>query len=135
MLTTRAPLLVTAAVIMRADTILIARRLTAGYGSGGWEFPGGKVMPGESPEAALQREILEELAVSIAILAPFMDYMYSYPRRTVRLVSFKARIISGTPVAIEHAELAWVLPRELPGYPFLPADVPIVTRLTTTHTW
>ena len=123
------PLLVSAAVIVQGDSVLIAHRSSSDHGSGGWEFPGGKVEPGESPPQCLCREITEELGISISIICPFMDYTFQYPNRCIHLFSFKALIIHGVPVPAEHDEIAWVLPADLHTYQFLPADMPIVNRL------
>lgn len=120
---------VTAAIIQRGGRILIARRLTAAHGAGGWEFPGGKVEPGETCKACLAREIEEELGLSIKVGGLFAEVVHEYHNRTIRLVAYKAEIAGGKLVVSDHEEIAWVKPGELENYEFLPADVPIVKRL------
>jgi 8-oxo-dGTP diphosphatase len=123
------PVSVTAAVIEDKGCILIARRTSSSHGPGGWEFPGGKIEPGETAEECLIREIYEELKIRIHILGPFLDYVHEYPGKSIRLISFKAQITDGIPVPADHEELAWVAPDQLPGYTFLAADLPIVEAI------
>jgi 8-oxo-dGTP diphosphatase len=120
------PVPVTAAIIIQNGCVLIAHRITSAHGSGGWEFPGGKIEPQETPEECLVREIHEELGVSIVIREPFLDYVYAYPGKAIRLISFVADIIEGIPVPSDHEEITWVSPCHLADYDFLPADMPIV---------
>ncbi len=121
--------IVTAAIIQRGGRMLIARRLTAAHGAGGWEFPGGKVEPGETREACLAREIEEELGLSIKVGGLFAEVVHEYPNRTIRLVAYEAEIVGGKLVVSDHEEIAWVRPAELENFEFLPADVPIVRKL------
>lgn len=127
------PVPVTAAIIIHNGRVLIARRLTSAHGSGGWEFPGGKIEPQETPEECLAREIHEELGVRIAIREPFLDYVFEYPGKTIRLISFRADIIEGIPVPSDHEEITWVSPGQLADYDFLPADLPIVKAVQNLH--
>jgi len=94
-----------------------------------WEFPGGKIEPGEEPEAALRREILEELSCAIEVGGPVEDTTYDYPELTVRLRTYHARITSGDPVAIEHGRLTWCDVKDLDSLDWAPADLPAVQRL------
>jgi 8-oxo-dGTP diphosphatase len=93
-----------------------------------WEFPGGKLEPDELPEAALKREILEELGVEIEIGSALQASEYSYDGiRTIRLIPFLASIIDGNePKAHEHSEIRWVPNSELMQLDWAAADVPIV---------
>jgi len=96
--------------------------------AGLWEFPGGKVEPGESETAALVRECEEELGVHIAVGDRIGDDIPLGHRHTV-LKIFAARLVDGEPSALEHAELRWLARDDLDDVPWLPADAPIVTAL------
>lgn len=91
-----------------------------------WEFPGGKVEPGESPEAALIRELREELAVEVEILRPLSAVDWDYGRGPIRLIPFVCRIKNGEPKALDHAELRWVDPSSLHELHWAAADGPIL---------
>lgn len=97
-----------------------------------WEFPGGKVEAGEDTAAAVVREIKEELHLDIEVLEPWDPVEHTYPAFRIRLVPFVARIAGGRLRLEEHADARWVAVRELGGYDWAPADVPIVERLMTT---
>jgi 8-oxo-dGTP diphosphatase len=120
---------VTAAIWIEAGRVLIARRRPGSSQAGLWEFPGGKVRPGETPEACLAREIEEELGVEVNVEGFFAESVHAYAERTIRLRAYRVRSTGGTPVALDHAELRWVSPRELGRYAFCPADLPFVQRL------
>ncbi|WLR51878.1 (deoxy)nucleoside triphosphate pyrophosphohydrolase [Bacillus tianshenii] len=94
-----------------------------------WEFPGGKIENGESPQEALRREIAEELNCQIDVFEQVEDTTHQYPKVIVRLITFKARITKGTPEAREHAELKWVKRDQLKELEWAEADVPAVERL------
>ena len=94
-----------------------------------WEFVGGKVEPGESREAALIRECREELAVTISVGDVFMEVLHEYPDLTVNLVLFHATIAEGEPQKLEHNDIRWVHPKEIPNYDFCPADEEILKRI------
>ena len=95
-----------------------------------WEFPGGKIEENESPEQALVREIAEEFSCDIAVGEKVEDTTYEYEKVIVRLETYKARIISGQPVALEHADTKWVAPQNLLAMNFAPADIPAVEKLS-----
>lgn len=95
-----------------------------------WEFVGGKVEPGETPEEALIRECREELAITVSVGSVFTEVVHEYPDITVRLTLFNAAIASGTPELLEHNDLRWITPAEIPDYPFCPADRAILDLLT-----
>jgi 8-oxo-dGTP diphosphatase len=120
---------VTAAIWIEAGRVLIARRRPGVSQAGLWEFPGGKVRPGETPEACLAREIEEELGVKVNVEGFFAESVHAYAERTIRLRAYRVRSAGGRPVALDHAELRWVSPRELGRYAFCPADLPFVQRL------
>lgn len=108
--------------------ILCAQRATGSL-AGLWEFPGGKIEPGESPAESLQREIQEELGCLIAVGDLVADVTHPYPHLTIRLLTYHARLLGGTPTATEHAQLAWVPVAELRRLEWAPADIPTVDRL------
>lgn len=94
-----------------------------------WEFVGGKVEPGETKEQALIRECQEELAVTLSIDDVFMDVRHEYPDLTVHLTLFNARIAQGIPQKLEHNDIKWITPKEIPDYHFCPADEEILKRI------
>ena len=98
-----------------------------------WEFPGGKVDPGESPESALVRELLEELAVRVEVGSPLSPVIWNYGERTIRLLPFRCRIISGELRAVEHEQLLWCLPENFNDLIWAAADVPILREIAAIH--
>ncbi|WP_186672824.1 (deoxy)nucleoside triphosphate pyrophosphohydrolase [Sporosarcina sp. BP05] len=97
-----------------------------------WEFPGGKIEEGETKEEALKREIQEELGCTIEVFAQVEDAIYEYEKVIVRLETFMAKVISGTPEATEHAELKWVSRKKLKGLEWAPADISAIEKLLST---
>lgn len=124
-------LVVAVALIDVDGRVLIAQRPPDKALAGLWEFPGGKVEPGERPEAALIRELREELAIDVdeACLAPFVFASHAYETFHLLMPLYLCRRWSGTVVAREHAALAWVRPARLADYPMPPADAPLVAWL------
>lgn len=125
-------LLVVACALVDADRrVLIAQRPQGKSLAGLWEFPGGKVEPGETPEAALIRELEEELGVSTrtACLAPLTFASHSYDNFHLLMPLYVCRKWQGTPVTKEHAALKWVRPTALRDYPMPPADEPLIAAL------
>lgn len=94
-----------------------------------WEFVGGKVEPGETKEAALIRECREELAVTLSVGGVFMDVVHEYPDLTVHLTLFNATVAEGKPQKLEHNDIKWITPTEIPEYDFCPADVEILKKI------
>ena len=94
-----------------------------------WEFVGGKIEPGETEEQALIRECREELAVTLSVGDIFMDVVHEYPDITVHLTLFHAAIAEGTPQKIEHNDIQWITPAQIPNYDFCPADTQILQRI------
>lgn len=118
---------VAAAVIRGADgRVLIARRPEHKHQGGLWEFPGGKVEAGEAVEAALARELHEELGIDIAASRPLIQVRHDYPDLAVLLDVHEVSAFTGEPHGREGQPLAWVAPRELPHYEFPEANRPIV---------
>ena len=122
---------VVAALICRDGKILICQRPAHKARGLLWEFVGGKVEPGESKEVALMRECREELAIVVDVGDLFCEVTHEYPDITVRLSLFFARIVEGVPQLLEHHDLRWVFPSEMPGYDFCPADLGIVARIAS----
>ena len=112
-----------------AGEVLCARRAPGAAQGGLWEFPGGKIEPGERPEEALRREIREELGCDIAVGEPVAEATHRYPEIVVRLTTFRARLVAGRPASREHAELRWVPASDLDRLDWAPADLPTVARL------
>jgi len=125
-------LLVAAVALVDADgRVLLARRPEGKPLAGLWEFPGGKVKPGETPEDALIRELKEELDidVSAACLGPFTFASHTYEKFHLLMPLYLCRRWSGTVRPMEGQSLAWVRPQKLAEYPMPPADVPLVAML------
>ncbi len=124
--------LVAAVALVDPDgRVLLARRPEGKAMAGLWEFPGGKIEPGETPEVALMRELEEELGIGTwaSCLAPLSFASHAYPDFHLLMPLFVCRKWSGTPRAREHAALKWVRPRELSAYPMPPADRPLLPAL------
>ena len=124
--------LVVAVALIDADgRVLLARRPEGKAMAGLWEFPGGKVADGETPEAALVRELREELALDIAesCLAPLAFASHDYGAFHLLMPLFVCRVWEGMPRAREGQALKWVRPLDMAGLPMPPADAPLVALL------
>lgn len=124
--------LVVAVALIDADSrVLIAQRPAGKHLEGLWEFPGGKVEPNERPEAALVRELQEELGIDVSenCLSPFVFTSHAYDSFHLLMPLYLCRRWSGVVERREHAALAWVRPNRLSDYPMPPADAPLVAWL------
>ena len=120
---------VVAALIWDKDQFMICQRPAHKARGLLWECVGGKVEAGETKEAALIRECQEELAVTLSVGDVFMEVVHEYPDITVRLTLFNATIAEGVPQKLEHNDIRWITPAEIPQYDFCPADVEILDKI------
>lgn len=111
--------------------VLLASRPKGKHLEGMWEFPGGKIEPSETPEAALVRELKEELAINVeeSCLAPFTFVTHHYEEKSILLLLYLCRKWEGIPEAQEGQELIWRRPNDMAGLSMPPADVPLVAML------
>lgn len=121
---------VVAAIIRQGDTFLICQRPAHKARGLLWEFVGGKVEPGESREQALIRECQEELGVTVKVGDIFADVLHEYPDLTVHLTFYDATLVDGQPQKLEHNDIRWITPSDLPHYAFCPADEEIVRKIS-----
>ena len=120
---------VVAALIWVEDRFLICQRPAHKDRGLLWEFVGGKVEPGETKEQALGRECREELAVTISVGEVFMEVDHDYPDLNVHLMLFNAAIIEGIPQMLEHNDIRWITPEDIPQYNFCPADEEVLRKI------
>lgn len=111
--------------------VLVARRPAHKHLGLKWEFAGGKVEPGEAPEAAVVREIREELGCEIAVRRALPRFTHDYGAVTIEMIPFLCALVPGSPAPHphEHSAVRWVTPAELPSVDLAPADVPILAQL------
>ncbi len=117
---------VTCAIIERDGLVLASQRSAAMSMPLKWEFPGGKIDPGESPEACLRREIHEELSIQVGVGKNLPVSTYHYPAFTISLYPFICAIETGEIVLHEHAAIAWLTPEKLHALEWAEADVPVL---------
>ena len=122
-------LVVAAALYDGEGRILIAQRPAGKHQAGRWEFPGGKVAPGEAESAALVRELREELGIEVGASRPFMRLTYTYPDRSVELSLWIVERFGGTPRGLDGQQLRWVEPADLTDADLLEADRPFIEAL------
>lgn len=120
---------VVAALIWRGERFMICQRPAHKARGLLWEFVGGKVEPGETKAEALARECREELDITVSVGDEFMSVTHVYPDITVHLTLFNCTVAAGEPKLLEHADLRWITPAEIPEYDFCPADVEILRKL------
>ena len=124
-----APLQVCAAILERRGRIFLARRAVGKHMAGHWEFPGGKIEPGETPQACLAREMQEEFGIAVAVGDHFMTTIHHYPDRVITLLAWRVRHLRGRFRPTSHDRIAFVPRRELLCYALATADIPIAIRL------
>jgi len=119
---------VTAAIIERDNRYLIAKRKGKHF-AGKWEFPGGKIEAGETPEVCLRRELREEFGIESLVRYFFEEGSFENENIRIRLLGYRVDYLSGEFQLKTHEEIRWVYPHELGHYDFAPADIPLVRRL------
>jgi 8-oxo-dGTP diphosphatase len=121
---------VVAAVIRdEGGRVLLTRRPDGAHMGGLWEFPGGKVEPGEGPATALRRELDEELGATVVVGRPITFAVHEEPELRILLLFYEVELSGGAPTAREDQEMAWVDPADLPRYPTPPADRELIEHL------
>ena len=120
---------VVGALIFDGGRLLAAKRPEGMHLAGRWEFPGGKLEKGETPESALERELMEELGVTARCGRIYAAIPFDYPDRSVLLMFYAARIVSGEARAIDEAEIRWLGESELDTLDWAPADLRLVESL------
>ena len=120
---------VVAALIWDGDRFMICQRPAHKARGLLWEFVGGKVEAGETGEQALIRECREEIDVELSVGDVFREVLHEYPDLTVHLTLYNASIAQGTPRKLEHNDIRWITPDEIPDYDFCPADVEILAAI------
>jgi len=121
--------IVTAAAIIRDGKVLIAQRQPGSHMEYMWEFPGGKLEADETPEECIIREIKEEMDIDIQVVDIYKVVKFKYEEKDILLLCYLCRIIKGDGKAIECNDFRWVTKDDLPGFDFVPADLPIVEKL------
>ena len=124
---------VVAALIWENDRFMICQRPAHKARGLLWEFVGGKTEPSETPEAALIRECREELDITVSVGEIFTQVIHEYPDIHIRLTLFHCAIAEGTPKLLEHHDLKWILPSEIPNFDFCPADKDILALIQKTY--
>lgn len=122
---------VTAAVMRRNNEIFVARRAAGKHLELLWEFPGGKVEPGEDPRACLQREMFEEFGIIVSVGEFLGESIFDYGEKLIRLLAYSVTHISGEFLATEHDSFRWVTTQQLSDLDWAPADLPFVDMLAS----
>jgi 8-oxo-dGTP diphosphatase len=120
---------VTAAIIQKNGLILAARREPGIHLAGYWEFPGGKIEQGETPEQCLQRELMEEFSIQCEIGEFVCESIFDYGHKTIQLLGYFATHTGGTFQLTDHDKICWLPVKELLTLQWAPADIPLVNRL------
>ena len=120
---------VTAAIIRKGTKFLIARRAQDKHLGGYWEFPGGKIEEGETPQECLKREIEEELGITIKVGPFFMENEHHYRDKIIQLQAFECELISGEITLNDHDQVEWIALDEFVNFKFAPADIPLIKAI------
>lgn len=121
---------VVAGILKKDDKILIARKREGKPLAGLWEFPGGKIEKGETPEESLVRELMEEMEIKISVKDYVGKSIYDYGNgKVVELLGYTAEIIEGDIVLTDHDKYIWVALSEINNYSLAPADIPLVEKM------
>ena len=117
---------VTAAIIIKDERVLIAKRKASDVLSNKWEFPGGKIETGESPEECLIRELKEEFGINTEIEKYFDESIYQYPYIKIKLIAYKIKWTGGKIKSTSHDYYKWIEIEDIDNYDFAEADKPLV---------
>lgn len=117
---------VVAALVVKDGKLLIAQRPAGKHMAGKWEFPGGKIERGETPEAALERELREELGVRTKTGRIYHAIHHSYPEKDILLLFYRSRLLEGEPRPIEEADIRWIEEGQLRAFDWAEADEPLI---------
>jgi 8-oxo-dGTP diphosphatase len=120
---------VTAAILVKDRKVLLARRRAGGHQPNRWEFPGGKIEPGESPRQCLRRELSEEFSIETTVGEFLCSSLYRYDFGMIELMAFRVVWTGGWMALREHRAVRWASPETLSGYDFSPADIPIAEKI------
>jgi mutator protein MutT len=120
------PIIVTAAIMVKANKVFAARRNPGSHMASFWEFPGGKIEAGETPEACLVRELFEEFGIVTQVGAFFGENTHDYGTKTIQLLAYQVTHVSGEFELMAHDQSRWLSPDELDQVKWAPADIPLV---------
>lgn len=121
--------------MIRDGKILIAKRKAGEHLANMWEFPGGKIEDGETPEECLKRELKEELGIEVQVGGLFGESIYHYEYGSIQLLGYWTTLVSGEIQPKVHEEVKWVTSEEFDQYIFAPADIPFVDKLQRKSLW
>jgi len=116
-------------IIYKEDKIFLARKKEGKALAGFWEFPGGKIEKNESPEEALERELNEELGMTVSVQGYLGSNLHQYSSIKIKLIAYNCLFIDATLNLIDHDEYKWVIPSDLMNYQIAPADIPLINLI------